>query len=569
MAVSPTGGSLLVWAKAEQHQNLGAKIWASSYTGTGWSTPEAITPSTNFVKDPFVAYDSNGNAMAVWSEASNAGLDFNTSSVEDIAAAVEIADIWYARHTGSAWSSPARLADLPGRDEQPHLARGPSGQIAATWLNQDDLGDWALYAAIWYGSSWSTPTIIATPPIAYRPLVYYQGGFPTVLWSQADPDVPESFNDWKLYWSSWNGVSWSEPEPVGLSGSTKTTEAPTGPDSMLDLQFPDPPSYCCLDSCDDPLPPDPASGGATQIPQGNAFSPVVASVDPNEKTGPAGSGDEHFIDAGDRLDYVVYFENLPAAAAPAQEVFVTDCLDHDLDWTSVTLDEVAFGDFIVGNPGAEPLFDTRITIPDHRPGETKEWWVDVITDFDLGTGCLDVIFRTLDPVTGELPEDAFAGFLPPEDGTGRGQGHISLSVDSKTDLVDGTVITNFGTIVFDINQSIVTNEVFNTIGSPLEPVLTVSLAGPGSGVVTSDPPGIDCGVDCTEAYPIATIVDLEATAEPDSEFVGWSGDPDCSDGTVTMDSDRSCTATFDLLPSLPFSDGFESGDTSAWSHTVP
>ena len=26
-----------------------------------------------------------------------------------------------------------------------------------------------------------------------------------------------------------------------------------------------------------------------------------------------------------------------------------------------------------------------------------------------------VFFRTLDPVTGELPEDAFAGFLPPED----------------------------------------------------------------------------------------------------------------------------------------------------------
>ena len=81
--------------------------------------------------------------------------------------------------------------------------------------------------------------------------------------------------------------------------------------------------------------------------------------------------------------------------------------------------------------------------------------------------------------------------------------------------------------------------------------------------------GIDCPSDCTEAYPLATIVNLEATAEPDSEFVGWSGDPDCSDGTVTMDSDRSCTATFDLLPSLPFSDGFESGDTSAWSRTVP
>jgi hypothetical protein len=36
-----------------------------------------------------------------------------------------------------------------------------------------------------------------------------------------------------------------------------------------------------------------------------------------------------------------------------------------------------------------------------------------------------------------------------------------------------------------------------------------------------------------------------------------------------MDDDRDCTATFDLIWDLPFEDGFESGDTSAWSNTVP
>ncbi len=568
VAKSSAGDVLVAWAKAEQPQDLGTRVWTSSYSGASWATAEPITPVPGFIKDPSVEFDSNGNAMAVWSEASNAGLDFNTSPVEDIVAATELADIWFALHNGSTWSSPTRLADIAGRDEQPSLARGPSSQIAATWLNQADDGGWSLYGAIWSGSAWSTPEVIATPPIAYRPLVYYQGGFPAVLWSQADPDDPESFNDWKLFWSSWNGMSWSTSEPVGLAAPLVGFDNPTEAISVRGLVFPDPPSFCCLGSCDDPPPPDPSTGGATQIPRHATFSPVVAAVDPNEKIGPAGIGAEHFIDAGDRLDYVVYFENLPAAAVPAQEVFVTDCLDHDVDLTSVTLEDVAFGDVIVGNDSGEPLFDTRVTIPDYRPGETKDWWVDIITEFDLGTGCLDVTFRTLDPVTGELPEDAFAGFLPPEDGTGRGQGHISLSANSKANLVDGTVITNRGTIVFDINESIVTNEVFNTIGSPLEPTLTVTLAGTGGGTVTSDPAGIDCGTDCTEAYPLATVVDLFEDPDPDSLFVGWSGEPDCSDGAVTMDGDRNCTATFDLIPGLPFEDGFESGDTSGWSNTV-
>ncbi len=101
---------------------------------------------------------------------------------------------------------------------------------------------------------------------------------------------------------------------------------------------------------------------------------------------------------------------------------------------------------------------------------------------------------------------------------------------------------------------------------PYSYTITVNVTGQGS--VTSNPPGIDCGTDCTEAYPLATVVNLFADPNADSAFVGWSGDPDCADGTVTMDGDRNCTATFDLLPDLLFEDGFESGNTLAWSNTV-
>ncbi|MCP4247278.1 MAG: hypothetical protein GY778_09550, partial [bacterium] len=79
-------------------------------------------------------------------------------------------------------------------------------------------------------------------------------------------------------------------------------------------------------------------------------------------------------------------------------------------------------------------------------------------------------------------------------------------------------------------------------------VLTVALSGSGSGTVTSSPAGIDCGSDCTEEYPSGTFVELTATPDADSYFAGWSGHADCSDGQVTMNGDRNCTATFNFGP---------------------
>jgi hypothetical protein len=78
--------------------------------------------------------------------------------------------------------------------------------------------------------------------------------------------------------------------------------------------------------------------------------------------------------------------------------------------------------------------------------------------------------------------------------------------------------------------------------------LTVNKSGNGNGTVTG--PGISCGFNCTEAYTPDTLVTLTATPEAGSTFAGWSGDPDCSDGQVTMNADKTCTATFNLPGTL-------------------
>jgi hypothetical protein len=68
----------------------------------------------------------------------------------------------------------------------------------------------------------------------------------------------------------------------------------------------------------------------------------------------------------------------------------------------------------------------------------------------------------------------------------------------------------------------------------VERSLLVVKAGSGSGTVTSSPPGINCGGDCDEFYPHGTPVLLTATPAAGSVFSGWSGDADCSNGSVTM-----------------------------------
>ena len=211
-------------------------------------------------------------------------------------------------------------------------------------------------------------------------------------------------------------------------------------------------------------------GGPPPPPQASwlrGYSPeVVRPLDPNEKVGPPGIGPLRLVPVTDTLHYVIYFENVPTATAPAQQVVITDALDPDLDWTSLHFQEVAFGDQVL--PFASGTYQSyaRQIIPDYRDVITKQWWLDISGEVDPLSGLVRWTFETLDPETGELPLDALAGFLPPNDESGRGEGHVAFSIQPKPDTPDGTVLTNRGTIVFDGQASIVTNEVMNRIGTP-------------------------------------------------------------------------------------------------------
>ena len=71
----------------------------------------------------------------------------------------------------------------------------------------------------------------------------------------------------------------------------------------------------------------------------------------------------------------------------------------------------------------------------------------------------------------------------------------------------------------------------------------------GTGTVTSSPAGINCGIDCSEAYASGTNVTLTATPGTGYNFAGWAGD--CSGTgacTVAMNSYKSVIANFTAAP---------------------
>jgi hemolysin type calcium-binding protein/List-Bact-rpt repeat protein len=78
--------------------------------------------------------------------------------------------------------------------------------------------------------------------------------------------------------------------------------------------------------------------------------------------------------------------------------------------------------------------------------------------------------------------------------------------------------------------------------------LTIERGGTGIGTVVSLPEGIDCGLDCSEAFHAGETVKLTAAPAPHSLFIGWT-DGGCS-GTgpceITMSDATSVMATFDL-----------------------
>ncbi|WP_457600085.1 SBBP repeat-containing protein, partial [Hydrogenivirga sp.] len=166
------------------------------------------------------------------------------------------------------------------------------------------------------------------------------------------------------------------------------------------------------------------------------------------------------------------------------------------------------------------------TLTVNKPGTGTGTVTSVPVGIDCGTNCI-AQFIEGSVVTLNVSSDAGSQF------TGWGDDCSSCGTGTSCQITMDTDKTC--TASFDISQS------------PTY-VLTVNKTGTGSGTVTSNSPGINCGTDCDETYMAGTSVTLTASPDANTVFMGWGGDCESCGGNesciLSMNENKTCTASF-------------------------
>lgn len=149
---------------------------------------------------------------------------------------------------------------------------------------------------------------------------------------------------------------------------------------------------------------------------------VIGSFDPNDKQGfPKGYGDNHYIERGVDIEYLIRFQN--TGSDTAFNIIVLDTISEHFDMTSIRLG-VASHDY----------------------------------EFNVLDGnVLEFRFPDIMLADSNINEPASHGFL-------------NFTISQKGNVPLETVINNSAAIYFDFNEPIITNKTFHTVGEDFWPI---------------------------------------------------------------------------------------------------
>lgn len=194
VAMNDSGQAIAVWAQRTER----ATIMAASRTAQGsWGPAEELTAPGGDSGELDVAIDPDGYAVAIWTKLQNFPSDY----------LIEAA----ARSPAGQWEPAVPLTELGQNAWGPKLAITPSGRAIATWYRWNGEGDTIVQAAEKEpGSAWGEPENLSAPGAkAFAPEVGIGAGRAVVIW-QRDEVVEASVKDGGGAWHASDKISGPE-----------------------------------------------------------------------------------------------------------------------------------------------------------------------------------------------------------------------------------------------------------------------------------------------------------------------------------------------------------------------
>lgn len=211
-ANSPTGWD--VWYSALGRTNVFDPPSTLAWHATGGPVAQAapIARIAGDDKNPHVS-TRNNVTFAVWQHAPGTG-----ASPGDY-------DIFFSRFNPATgvWTAPAAIATLAGSDFDPNIAVDSGGNAVAVWVHRNATGTREMYSSVFSGT-WSAPAPIgasggqASLPEVSLVSVSAVGGALSNRAVAAWSDVPPGLATHRMYYSVFNGLTWSAPGQIEAPG---------------------------------------------------------------------------------------------------------------------------------------------------------------------------------------------------------------------------------------------------------------------------------------------------------------------------------------------------------------
>lgn len=207
VAFDSSGNAIAVWQQVDTGR---VKIFANRYTAStaSWGVPAVIThSSTDTAYDavgPKVAVASTGEVIAMWQQGD--GIQNN---------------IWFNSFNGNVWATAAVVESAAGEAVNPQIAFDASGIATAVWQQHDGIRT-NIYSSRYTSPAWSSPITITDPTTdnlgdAENPwIAIHPSGDVMVAWQQYDDSVSNPnrvTNIWANRYAV-SGAGWGTPTKI-------------------------------------------------------------------------------------------------------------------------------------------------------------------------------------------------------------------------------------------------------------------------------------------------------------------------------------------------------------------